>query len=37
MRNEMSFLNQREPPSGIFLGWTETVYEEWVRKDKMQK
>ncbi|TDB42062.1 helix-turn-helix transcriptional regulator [Photorhabdus luminescens] len=33
-RNE--FPKPERTPSGIFLGWPETTYEEWVRKDKTQ-
>ncbi|EAX5088106.1 AlpA family phage regulatory protein [Salmonella enterica] len=28
------FPKPEETPSGIFLGWTESVYEEWVNKEK---
>ncbi|ECH8731636.1 AlpA family phage regulatory protein [Salmonella enterica subsp. enterica] len=28
------FPKPEKTPSGIFLGWTEPVYEEWVNKEK---
>ncbi|EEI2803575.1 AlpA family phage regulatory protein [Salmonella enterica] len=28
------FPKPAKTPSGIFLGWTESVYEEWVNKEK---
>lgn len=28
------FPKPERTPSGTFLGWPESVYEEWVRKEK---
>ena len=28
------FPKPEKTPSGIFLGWPESVYEEWVNKEK---
>ena len=28
------FPKPEKTPSGIFLGWPESIYEEWVNKEK---